>query len=47
MTIAAGTHPGPYEILEILAPIGGGGMGDVYKARGHATERIVAITEFG
>jgi eukaryotic-like serine/threonine-protein kinase len=40
MTLAAGSRLGPYEIL---APIGAGGMGEVYKARDTRLERIVAV----
>jgi serine/threonine protein kinase len=40
MTIAAGTHLGSYEIL---APIGAGGMGEVYRAHDTKLGRDVAI----
>ena len=40
MRLTAGTRLGPYEIL---APIGAGGMGEVYRARDTRLERDVAI----
>lgn len=40
MAIAAGTRLGPYDIV---APIGAGGMGEVYKARDTRLQRDVAI----
>ena len=40
MTLAAGSKLGPYEIL---APIGAGGMGEVYRARDPRLSREVAI----
>jgi Tol biopolymer transport system component/predicted Ser/Thr protein kinase len=40
MSLSAGTRLGPYEIL---APIGKGGMGEVWKARDSRLDRIVAI----
>ena len=40
MTLTAGSRLGPYEIL---AAIGAGGMGEVYKARDTRLERPVAV----
>ena len=40
MALAAGTRLGPYEII---APLGAGGMGEVYRARDTRLQREVAI----
>jgi serine/threonine protein kinase len=40
MILNAGTRLGPYEIL---APVGSGEMGEVYRAKDTRLDRIVAI----
>src|SRR5262250_2704506 len=40
VSLAAGTKLGPYEIL---APIGAGGMGEVYRAKDTKLKRDVAL----
>ena len=40
MTLSAGTHLGPYQIVE---PLGMGGMGEVYLANDSKLARKVAI----
>src|SRR6476660_2812631 len=40
MSLPAGEKLGPYEIL---APLGAGGMGEVYKARDTRLNRFVAV----
>jgi eukaryotic-like serine/threonine-protein kinase len=40
MTLAPGTKLGPYEVV---APVGVGGMGEMYRARDTRLDRTVAI----
>ncbi len=40
MPLSVGDRLGPYEIV---APLGAGGMGDVYKACDTRLDRVVAI----
>ena len=40
MTLTATSRLGPYEVI---APLGAGGMGEVYKGRDTRLERTVAI----
>ena len=40
MLLPQGTRLGPYEIV---APLGAGGMGEVYRARDKRLQRTVAI----
>src|SRR6516165_4242041 len=40
MSLVSGTRLGPYEIV---APVGAGGMGEVYKAKDTRLDRTVAV----
>ncbi len=40
VTLTAGTRVGPYEVV---APIGSGGMGEVFRARDARLKRDVAL----
>ena len=41
MTLSIGTKLGPFEIL---SPLGKGGMGKLYLARGSKLDRVVAVS---
>jgi serine/threonine protein kinase len=43
MTLTTGNRLGPYEIL---APIGAGGMGDVYKALDRKPKDKIKVLDF-
>jgi serine/threonine protein kinase len=43
MTVAVGSRLGPYEIL---APLGAGGRGEVYRARDTRLARAVALNDY-
>src|SRR6202051_189121 len=40
MTLSAGTRLGPYEVL---ASLGAGGMGEVYRARDTRLDRVIGL----
>jgi serine/threonine protein kinase len=40
MSLVAGSRLGPYEVI---APLGAGGMGEVYRARDTRLDRSVAV----
>ena len=44
MSLAPGARLGPYEVIAL---IGAGGMGEVYKARDTRLDRIVAVKGVG